>query len=98
MALAGREGRANQARRPLPLCKLCLREKLRATGRRKQSIYFFTHRRIFSPMTIPDATRALVMLFRFSALRSSAEILAGAANPYHAACTRKGLRRRAYAY
>ena len=48
-----------------------------------------------SPMTLPDPTGDAV---RFSALRSSAEISVGAANPHRGSSRAKGLRRQACAY
>jgi hypothetical protein len=68
---------------------LCLRQKSSAKWRRYERIYFFTHLREFRlprPSLMRLDPRDAV---RFSALRSSAEILAGAANPYHAAGTRR---------
>ena len=46
-------------------------------------------------MTLPDPTGDAV---RFSALRSSAEISVGAANPHRGNSRAKGLRRQACAY
>jgi len=48
-----------------------------------------------SPMTLPDPTGDAV---RFSALRSSAEISVGAANPHRGNSRAKGLRRQGCAY
>ena len=48
-------------------------------------------------MTLPDPTGARDAV-RFSALRSSAEISVGAANPHRGSSRAKGLRRQACAY
>ena len=81
MALAGREERAGQAQRPWPPFMLRLGRKSSAKSRLSERICFFTHLKISSLMTLPDATRNAG---RCAAPRSSAEILTGAANPYHA--------------
>jgi hypothetical protein len=58
MALARARGASRSGWRPCPPCMLCLRQKSSAKWRWSERICFFTHLRISSPMTIPDATRS----------------------------------------
>lgn len=67
---------------------LCLRQKSSAKCRLSERIYFFTHLRIRVPRS--DLMRLDPRdAVRFSALSSPDEILAGAANPYHATRPRR---------